>query len=245
MNLLGKVRIYTQLDVRGAYNLLLVKEGDQHKLAFQTRYGLFEPTVMQFGMTNAAADFQGYINNAIQEALDEFASAYLDDIHIYSSSEEEPESHVKWIMERLVDAGLYLKPEKCVFHKTTVRYLGLIISTKGISMHEDKVETIWNWSREKKTANGRINTLFEVQQFLGFCNYYPRFISNYSDRAEPLTRMTNKDQPFVWESEQQLAFDTMVEAFTTAPILRQFDHEREVIIETDASDSISAGVLSE
>jgi hypothetical protein len=95
LNLLGKARIYTKLDVRGAYNLIRVKEGDEHKLAFRTRYGLFEPTVMQFGTTNAPADFQEYINNAIREALDDFASAYLDDVLIYSDSEEEHVGHVK------------------------------------------------------------------------------------------------------------------------------------------------------
>jgi hypothetical protein len=87
------------LDIGGAYNLLWVKEGDEHKLAFRTRYGLYEPTVMQCGTTNAPADFQGYINNAITEALDDFASAYRDDILIYNDSEEEHIGHVKWIMQ--------------------------------------------------------------------------------------------------------------------------------------------------
>jgi len=172
LNLLGKARIYTKLDVRGAYNLLQVTEGDEHKLAFRTRYGLYESTVMQFGTTSAPADFQGYINNAIREALDDFTSAYLDDVLIYSDSEEEHVGHVKWIMQRLLEAGLYLKPEKSEVHKETVKYLGLIISTKGISLDEDKVQTVRNWSREKRTENRRLNNLFEVQQFLGFCNYY-------------------------------------------------------------------------
>jgi hypothetical protein len=98
LTLVGKARIYTKLDVRGAYNLLRVKEGDEHQLAFHTRYRLYEPTVMQFGTTNAPADFQGYINNAMREALDDFASAYLDDVLIYSDSEEEHIGHVQWIM---------------------------------------------------------------------------------------------------------------------------------------------------
>jgi hypothetical protein len=200
---------------------------------------------MQFGTTNAPADFQGYINDVIWEALDDFASAYLDDILIYSDSEEEHIEHVKWIMQRLLEAELYLKPEKCEFLKETVRYLGLIISSKGISMDEDKVETVRNFSREKKTENGRVNNLFEVHQFLGFCNNYQQFIPKYSEKAEPLTRLTKKDEPFVWESEQQLAFENMVTAFTMAPALRHFDHEREVIIETDASNYVSAGVLSQ
>jgi hypothetical protein len=177
--------------------------------------------------------------------LDDFASAYLDDVLIYSDSEEEHGVHVKWIMQRLLEAGLYLKPEKCEFHKETVRYLGLIISTKGISMDEDKVETVRNWSNEKNTANGQLNNLFEVQQFLGFCNYYQRFIPKYSEQAEPFTRLTKKDELFLWGAEQQLAFEIMTTAFTTAPALRHFDYERVVIIETDASDYVTPEVLSQ
>ena len=200
---------------------------------------------MQFGTTNVAADIQGYINDTIRAALDRFASAYLDDILIYSNSIEEHEEHVKWIIERLFKAGLYFKPEKCEFHKETVKYLGLIISTQGVSMDTDKVDTIQNWSREKKTANGRLNDLFEVQQFLGFCNYYRRFIKGYWDVAEPLMRLTKKDVPFEWLEDQQRAFEEMVLKFTTAPTLRHFDDSREVIIEIDASHYVSAGVLSQ
>jgi hypothetical protein len=230
--------------VRGAYNLVRVKEGDEHKLAFRNRYGLFEPLVMQFGTTNAPADFQGYINDTIREALDHFASAYLDHILIYSNSIEELEEHVKRVMECLLKAGLYLKPEKCEFHKETVKYLGLIISTKGVSMDPDMVDTVRNWSWETKTANGRLNNLFEVEQFFGFCNYYRRFIKGYSDVAEPLTRLTKKDVSFEWMEDQQKAFEEMVLKFTTTPTLRHFDHSREVVIETDASNYVSAGVLS-
>jgi hypothetical protein len=182
---------------------------------------------------------------AIRKALDDFAMAYWDDVLIYSDSEKEHVGHVKWIMQQLLEAGLYLKPEKCEFHKITMRYLGLIISMKGISMDEDKVETVRNWCREKKTQNGRCNNLFEVQQFLGFWNYYQRFIRKYSEKAEPFTTLINKDEPFEWESEQQLAFETMVTAFMTALALPHFDHGREVIVETDASNYISTGVLSQ
>jgi hypothetical protein len=99
-------------------------------------------------------------------------------------------------------------------------------------------------AREKKTENGRLNNLFQVQQFLGFCNYYRRFISKCSEKAEPLTKLTKKHELFVWGAEQQLDFEMMVTAFTTAPALQHFDHEREVIIETDYSDNVSTGVLS-
>jgi len=170
---------------------------------------------------------------------------HLDNVLIYSNSEEEHVGHVKWIMQRLLEAELYMKPDNCRFHKETVRYLRLVISTKGISMNEDKVGTVRNRSREKKPGNGRLNYLVKVKQFLGFCNYYRLFILKYSEEVEPLTRLTKKDEPLVWELEQQLACETMLTTFTMAPPLRHFHHEREVIIETDASDLVYAGVLSQ
>jgi len=187
---------------------------------------------------------QGYIHNGIDKALHEFASAYLDDVLVYSDSDEEYVSHVKWIIQQLLDAGLYLKLEKWEFHKDTVKYLGLTISTKKSSMDEDKVETVRNGSREMMTANGRLNHLFEVHQFLGFCHYYQWFISKYSEKAEPLTRLTKEDELFLWEAEQQLALETMVDAFTEATAHWHFDHNREVIIEMDDSDYVSAGVVT-
>jgi hypothetical protein len=219
LDLLARARVYTKLDMMGVYNLVQVKEGDEHKLAFRTRYGLFEPLVMQFGTTNSQADFQEYINDTIQKALDCFASAYLNDILIYSNSIEEHEEHVKWIMEHLLKAGLYMKPEKCEFHRETVKYLGLILSTNGISMDPDKIDTVRNWSREKKTPIGRLNNLFEVQQFLGLFNYYRTFIKGYSEIAEPLKRLTKQDVPFEWLEDHQKAFEEMILKFTTAPTI--------------------------
>jgi hypothetical protein len=156
LNGLGKARIYTKLDVRRAYYVLHVKEADEHKCAFWKKYGLFQPMLMQFGTTNAPGDIQGYNSNAIREALDDFASGYLDDVLLYSDSEEDHVGHVKWIMQRLLEAGLYLKPEKLEFLKETGRYLGLIILMKGISIYEDKFNAVRNWSQEQMTNNGRV-----------------------------------------------------------------------------------------
>jgi hypothetical protein len=120
--------------VWGADNLLRVEERDEHMLAFRTRYGLCKPTVIQFGTINTPTDIQGYTNHGIREALNDFASTYFDDILIYSVSEEENVGHVKWIIQWLQEAGLYLKPEKCEFHQVIVRYLELVMSTTGISI---------------------------------------------------------------------------------------------------------------
>jgi hypothetical protein len=123
LDLIVGARIYTKLDVKGGYNLVWVKEGDKHRLAFHTRYRLFEPLVMHFGTTTAPGDFEGYINDTIGEAMHCFASTYLVEILMYSNSVEEHDEQVKWIIERLLKAGHYTKPEKCKVLKETVKYL--------------------------------------------------------------------------------------------------------------------------
>lgn len=227
----------------GAYKLVWLKEGDEHKLAFQTRYALFQSTIPQFGTTHAPADFHRYIINGIREVLDDCVSTYLDDVLVYSDSKDDHVGHVECIMQRLLEAAWYLKPQKCKFHMETIRYLAVIISTQGISRDEDIVETVQNWSWEKKSQNGWLNPFFQVQQLLGFCNYYQPCIPNYSEKVEPLTWLTKKDGQFVWEAEQHQAFEIIIFAFTTALAFHHFEHEREVIIETDGSDYVSAGVL--
>ena len=125
---LSKAYYYTTLDLRGAYNLLRVVEGDEWKIAFRTRYGLYESLVMLSGLTNAPAEFQPFINDVLHPFLDAFCTAYLDDILIYSETLEEYQAHVKKVLEALSKVSLHLKPKKCKFHKTEVKYLGLIIS---------------------------------------------------------------------------------------------------------------------
>ena len=139
---LSRAHYYTTLDVRGVYNLLRVAEGDEWKTAFQTRYGLYESLVMPFGLTNVPADFQHFINDALHPFLDHFCTAYLNDILIYSATLEEHREHVWRVLEALSRAGLHLKPEKCHFHKTEVKYLGLIISADGIRMDPEKVTAV-------------------------------------------------------------------------------------------------------
>jgi len=192
---------------------------------------------MPFGLTNVPADFQRFINETLAPFLDHFTSAYLDDILIYSDTMEEHTRHVHRVLERLTDAGLDLKPEKCEFHKTEVKYLGLIIGADGIKMDLSKVETVKAWPPPEN--------LRDVRAFLRFANFYHRFVKGYSKVVEPLTRLTRKGQPFKWETKQQESFDGLKTSFTMAPILRRFDHDRDIVVETDASDFVSAPVLSQ
>jgi hypothetical protein len=234
---LSKAQWFTKLDVRGAYNLIRVAEGDKWKTAFRTCYGLFESLVMPFGLTNAPADFQRFIHDVLAPFLDRFTMAFLDDILIYSDSLEEHRDHVRQVLERLSAAGLHLKPEKCEFYRREVKYLGLIAGVDGIKMDPEKIAAVSEWAVPQKVK--------DVRSFLGFANFSRRFIRGYSELVRPLTRLTKKEIKFKWGPEEQAAFAALKIAFTTAPVLRRFDHDRDVIVETDASDYVSAGVLSQ
>jgi len=238
---LSKTKYFTTLDIRGAYNLVRMAEGEEWKTAFQMRYGLFESLVMPFRLTNAPSDFKALINDVLRAYLDDFCTAFLNDIFIYSNTLKEHKKQVYKVLKALSDAGLHLKPEKCHFHKQEVKYLGFIITTNGIRMDPEKVSCVLGW----ETAR----TVTDVQCFLGFANFYRRFIKDYSKVVMLLTRMTKKEGgqyvPFVWGPEQQAAFDLLKKAFTSAPILRHFDYDWEIIVETDTSDYVSAGILSQ
>jgi len=157
-------------------------EREEWKTTFRTRYGLFESLVTPFGLTNVPADCQRFINETLAPFLDHFTSAYLDHILIYSDMMEVHTRHVHQVLERLTDAGLHLKPEKCEFHKTEVKYLGLIIGADGIKMDPSRVETVKAWPPPEN--------LRDVRAFLGFANFYRRFVKGYSMVVEPLIRLT-------------------------------------------------------
>jgi hypothetical protein len=234
---LRTARYFTRLDLRSAFNLIRIREGDEWKTAFRTRYGLFEYLVMPFGLTNAPATCQTYVNDTLREFLDLFCVLYLDDILIYSDDLETHRTHVTRVLDKLMKAGLYVKPEKCEFHCTTTTFLGFVISRDGISMDPQKVRAVKEWETPKNVK--------DLQCFLGFANFYRRFIKNYSKICSPMFDLLKKDLPWKWSPACQQAFDNLIEAFTSGPQLRHFDPELETVIEVDASDTIIGGVLSQ
>ena len=135
-------KYYTTLNIRDAYNLLRIAEGDEWKTAFRTRWGLFETLIVPFGLTNAPAAFQHYINDVLRPFLDIFCSAYLDDVLIYSSTLNEHKTHVRVIIETLAKAGLYLNLDKCKFYRQEVSYLGFIVFNEGLAMNPEKIKAI-------------------------------------------------------------------------------------------------------
>jgi hypothetical protein len=233
---LGRAKIFTKIDLRGAYNLVRIKEGDEWKTTFRTRYGHFEYNVMPFGLTNAPAVFQHMMNDIFREHLDDFVVIYLDDILIFSKNEEEHEKHVRLVLEKLRERGLYAKLEKCLFHQTEMEFLGFIATTDGLKMDPKKVEAIVSWEVPK--------TVRDVQCFLGFANFYRIFIKYYSQIAAPLTRLTCKDK-LEWGPQAENAFQDLKTAFTTAPILVHPDFAKAFYLETDASDFALGAVLSQ
>lgn len=234
---LKSATIFSKIDLRGAYNLLRIAEGDEWKTAFRTRYGLFEYLVMPFGLTNAPASFQHLMNNNFRDMLDKFIVIYLDDILVFSQTESEHIQHVKEVLERLRKTGLFAKGEKCEFHCTSVEFLGFIVYPGGVKMDPRKVQDITAWPTPKN--------LHELRSFLGFANFYRRFIKDYSAVVHPLTSLTKNDTPYIWGTAQEMAFDKLKAAFTSATLLRHFEPEREIILETDASDYALAGILSQ
>ena len=148
-----KAWVYSKIDLCYAYHLVCIANGDEWKTAFRTRHGLFEWSVMTFGLTNASAAFQQFMNDIFSDLLDVCVMIYLDDILIYSNNMSEHHRHVKEVLKRLRKAGLYAKAEKCEFHSESVEYLGYILSPSGLTMSNDKVKIIQDWLEPKKVKD--------------------------------------------------------------------------------------------
>ena len=237
LNNLDGMKYFTKIDIISAFNNVRMKEGHEKFTAFLTRFGLFESLVMPFGLTGAPATFQRFINDALREYLDRFCSAYLDDILIYSKTKKEHLEHVRKVLERLRQAGLYAKLSKCEFFVAETKFLGLIVGKDGFKMDPEKVKTILDWNTPKNAT--------DVLRFNGFCNFYRRFIRDYSKIVTPLIDLTKKNAEFNWSVECQDAFEKLKATVASAPVLKPFDWTKEAILETDASDFVSAGVLSQ
>ena len=234
---LCNAKFYTKLDVISAFNRVRIAQGHEWMTAFITRFGLYESLVTPFGLCNAPATFQNYINHLLHDALDVYCTAYLDDVLVYSRTRKEHTAHVNEVIRRLGEAGLQIDINKSEFYTQKTKYLGLIISTDGLSMDPEKVKAILDWQDPTSVK--------ELQQFLGFANFYRRFIQGYSGVTEPMTRLLKKGTTWSWTSDQRQSFKELKNAFTKAPVLAYFDYSKRTVVETDASNWASGGVLSQ
>ena len=206
------------------------------KLRFAASTG-YESLVMNFGLSNAPPAFQHFMNDIFRDYIDTFMLVYVDDILIFSNSIEKHEIHVKKVLSRLRDNNLYAKLEKYTFDQTQVEFCGYVISTSGVQMDPIKVAAVNLWPVPR--------TVKQVESFLGFANFNRDFIENYSEIAAPLTALTRKTTPFVWTKEADEAFTRLKFMFTTEPVLRHPDQEKEFIVECNASDYAMAAILSQ
>ncbi|KAJ1038197.1 hypothetical protein NDA10_006578 [Ustilago hordei] len=238
--LLRKARIYTKLDLRAAYNLIQIAKGDEWKTAFGTQLGLYEYLVMPFGLANAPAHFQSFINNIFRDIIGVYVVVYLDDFLIFSDTEEVHVKHVTEVLTHLRSNRLFAKLSKCEFHTKTVEFLGYIIKPMGIEMDPEKVCTVKEWPM--------LESIHDIQRFLGFANFYRRFIAHFACIAKPLTSLVKpieQFKKFELPEEAQQAFHKLIQAFTSAGVLQHFNYHLPTRLETDASDFAIAGVLKQ
>lgn len=238
--LLRNATIYTKLDLKAAYNLVRIAEGDKWKTAFGTQLGLYEYLVMPFGLANAPAQFQSLVNTIYRDIIGVYVVVYLDDFLIFSQSKEEHVEHVREVLRRLKAHRLFAKISKCSFHTDAVEFLGYIIKPTGIEMDQEKVKTIKEWPMPESIHN--------IQRFLGFANFYRRFVSHFARIARPLTSLVKPKErfkKFELPDDAKEAFHKLIDAFTTAGVLRHFDYNLPTQMETDASDFVIAGVLKQ
>jgi hypothetical protein len=179
-------RVFSKIYLRSGYHQMKIRPLDIPKTDFSTRYGLYEFTVMSFGLTNAPAFFMDLKNKVFMEYLDSFVIVFIDDILIYSKSESDHEKHLRLVLQKLRDNQLYAKYSKCEFWIGEVSFLGHIISNRGTSVDPAKVKEIVAWSIP--------TTVTEIRSFLGLAGYYRRFIEGFSKIAKPMTSLLKKKE---------------------------------------------------
>ncbi|WVZ63580.1 hypothetical protein U9M48_013203 [Paspalum notatum var. saurae] len=211
--------VFSKIDLRSGYHQRKIRPSDIPKTAFITRFGLYEYTVMSFGLTNAPAYFMNLMNKVFMEYLDKFVVVFIDDILIYSKTEEEHEEHLRLVLRRLRDHKLYAKLSKCEFWLDQSR----------------KVESWWIPARSAVSWIGRCRSCERSSWIFGFSGILRRFIESFSGIAKPMTSLLEKGVPFHWTKERQAAFDELKKGLTTAPVLTLPDLTKSFTVYCDAS----------
>lgn len=243
---------FSIMDLKSGYYQVEMEEGDKCKTAFVTPMGFWEFNRMPQGVTNAPSTFQRVMERCMGGMNLREVLVFLDDVIVFSATLEEHEDRLLRVLQRLKEFGLKLSPEKCQFFRTSVKYLGHVVSATGVETDPAKIAALTTWPRP--------NNIKELKSFLGFAGYYRRFIKDYSKIARPLndltagylppkrksasshsssTRPSSVDfrRPFneKWTSACEDAFKTLIQKLTTAPILGFADPKKPYVVHTDAS----------
>lgn len=237
LELFGGAKYFSTIDLASGYWQVPMKEEDCEKTAFVSKYGLYEYTVMPFGLKNAPATFQRMMDQVLQEVNEKFAVVYMDDILVFSRTFKDHLEHLQKVFDLLEEAGLRMGKDKCKFCRQQIPFLGHIITPDGIKPNEPLIEKVLRFPEPTKPK--------EVREFLGLSGYYRQFIKGYADKAAPLTQLTRKNVEFQWTPKCQEAFDFLKRKLTTAPILQYPDFSQQFILHTDASDIGLGAVLAQ
>jgi reverse transcriptase-like protein len=226
-------------DVQWGYNNIQIRKGDKWKAAFKISKGLFEPTVMFFGLINSPTTFQMMMDDIFREEIAQgWLKIYMDDLIIASEDNEAlHQQRVDRVLQKIKDHDLFLKVKKCSFHKKQVKYLRVIIGQGKVEMDPIKVEGIAKWPIPV--------TVKDVCSFLGFCNFYHSFITNFSTVACPLNDFTKKQQQWSWVAEEQASFDMLKDLCSSYPVLCSPDWTKQFFMDTDTSDFTLGAIISQ
>lgn len=234
LNSLKHAKVFSKFDLRAGFNLICIAKGHEYLTAMRTRFGVFEWLVMPMGLKNAPSQFQKIMNSIFKDVIGDWLIVYIDDILIYSHNFEEHKAHTIEVLKRLRENKLFCKPEKCDFDTKEVEYLGHIVGNGQLRMDPEKVKAMTEWPRPQNKK--------QVQQLLGFANFYRRFIKKYTDIVYPLTQLTGK-KDWVWNKEEEDAFEKFKAMFTSKPVLVLPDMSKQFWVKCDASDYAIGGVL--
>jgi hypothetical protein len=203
--------VFSKIDLRSGYHQLKIRESNIPKTTFRIRYGLYEYTVMSFGLTNASTYFMYLMNKVFMEYLDKFIVVFIDDILILSKTEEEHEVHLRFVLEKLRAHQLYVKFSKCKFYIVEVAFLGHNISAGGVSVDPGKVKDVLNWMPPTSVT--------EIPIFLGLAGYYRCFIKDFSKIAKLMMKLLEKNKDYKWTQECQASFEELKKRLMLAPVL--------------------------
>jgi len=220
-------KFFTSIDLRNGFHQIAIPPEDREKTAFRTRYGHFQYTVLPMGLCNAPGTFMQLMNQVFVDVLDTVVLCFLDDILIFSRTEEEHLRHLDMVLGRLRDQQLYVKLSKCAFMQREVAFLGHRIGADGLRVSPDKVSAVQQWPQPKNVS--------DVRSFLGLANFYRRFVKNYSGIALKLTELTReKTTPWKWGAEEQEAFEKLKAALCSPPVLLVPDQTKPFVLNCDA-----------
>ena len=237
LDAIAGAKFLSTFDMTSGFHQIPIKESDIPKTAFCTKYGLYEYLTMPMGMTNSPACFQRLMEIALRGLQWHICLIYLDDVLVFGSNFEQHMQRVEQVLSRIKAAGLKLKPEKCQLLQTHVNFLGHTISAEGVLPNPDNLAKIKQWPVP--------TTPTHVRQILGLGSYYRRFVKGYSDLVRPLTLLTHKNAPFVWTQECQESFEALKEKLVSSEIMAYPQDIGLFILDTDASDTQVAGILSQ